>query len=101
MAGIPMQYRSKDFQNSTYKKCSPLVESGWAKNETIGSCHCYTSFFKNRNTMYLFGFLPSLGKGEVLDGKKDTSKKAGQPTQAENILPESLFNKCSTIYVLN
>ena len=24
MAGIPIKYRTKDFQNSTYKKCSPL-----------------------------------------------------------------------------
>ena len=28
MAGIPIQYRTKDFQNSTYKKCSPLAIFG-------------------------------------------------------------------------
>ena len=26
MAGIPIKYRTKDFQNITYKKCSPLVK---------------------------------------------------------------------------
>ena len=26
MAGIPIEYRTKDFQNSTYKKCSLLVK---------------------------------------------------------------------------
>ena len=29
----------------------------------------------------------SLGESELLMEKKDSSKKAGQPTQAENILP--------------
>ena len=25
MVRIPIQYKTKDFQNNTYKKCSPLV----------------------------------------------------------------------------
>ena len=31
--GIPIKYRTKDFQNSTYKKCSPLplfINKNWA-----------------------------------------------------------------------
>ena len=26
MAGIPIYYRTKDFEKSTYKKCSPLID---------------------------------------------------------------------------
>ena len=35
MAGIPTNYRTKDFENSAYKKCSPLADQVVFQNRVL------------------------------------------------------------------
>ena len=70
LVGIPIKYRTKDFQNSTYKKCPPLKihkNCFWKKQrncfEANNCCFCF--YFAHRCLLLSQRWHVSSGKNKI------------------------------------